>query len=250
MKEVKLRNIVLGNGRPKIAVPIVADDQISIEKQAQAIVNAQPDVVEWRIDFFDDVLDFEKLRSVALKLRKILAELPLLTTFRTIEEGGSRKLDEAKYFQIVHFVIENELTDAIDLELFHQRSQIERIVALANTHGIKVIMSSHDFARTPAAEEIYYRLHVMADLGADVAKIAVMPQNSNDVLTLLQATAQAHAQLDLPLITMAMGDLGKVTRMAGEVFGSALTFGAVEKASAPGQLSIAELRRALDNLKI
>ena len=78
----------------------------------------------------------------------------------------------------------------------------------------------------------------------------MMPQNPADVLTLLSATHQANEKLGLPLITMAMGDLGKVTRIAGAVFGSALTFGTVGTASAPGQLSIADLRQALANLRI
>lgn len=77
-----------------------------------------------------------------------------------------------------------------------------------------------------------------------------MPQNPADVLALLSATHQANEKLDLPLITMAMGDLGKVTRITGAIFGSALTFDTVGTASAPGQLSIADLRQALANLRI
>ena len=173
-----------------------------------------------------------------------------MTTFRTAKEGGNLVVDDETYFQIVRLVVENELTLAIDVELFHPKEGVMRIIKLAHDHGIKVIMSSHDFKQTPTDCEIYYRLHRMADLGADVAKIAVMPQNPADVLTLLSATHQANEKLDLPLITMAMGDLGKVTRIAGAVFGSALTFGTVGTASAPGQLSIADLRQALANLRI
>ena len=196
------------------------------------------------------VLDPEKLKTAALDLRQTLGETPLLTTFRTAKEGGNLAVDDETYFQIVRLVVENELTTAIDVELFHPKEGVMRIIKLAHDHGIKVIMSSHDFKQTPTDCEIYYRLHKMADLGADVAKIAVMPQNPADVLTLLSATHQANEKLDLPLITMAMGDLGKVTRIAGAVFGSALTFGTVGTASAPGQLSIADLRQALANLRI
>lgn len=173
-----------------------------------------------------------------------------MTTFRTAKEGGNLAVDDETYFQIVRLVVENELTTAIDVELFHPKEGVMRIIKLAHDHGIKVIMSSHDFNQTPTDCEIYYRLHKMADLRADVAKIAVMPQNLADILTLLSATHQANEKLDLPLITMAMGDLGKVTQIAGAVFGSALTFGTVGTASAPGQLSIADLRQALANLRI
>ncbi len=250
MKKVKLNNVVLGDGSPKIAVPIVATEQAAIIEQAKTVLAAQPDVIEWRIDFLAGVLDPEKLKTAALDLRQTLGETPLLTTFRTAKEGGNLAVDDETYFQIVRLVVENELTTAIDVELFHPKEGVMRIIKLAHDHGIKVIMSSHDFKQTPTDCEIYYRLHRMADLGADVAKIAVMPQNPADVLTLLSATHQANEKLDLPLITMAMGDLGKVTRIAGAVFGSALTFGTVGTASAPGQLSIADLRQALANLRI
>ena len=236
MKKVKLNNVVLGDGSPKIAVPIVATEQAAIIEQAKTVLAAQPDVIEWRIDFLASVLDPEKLKTAALDLRQTLGETPLLTTFRTAKEGGNLAVDDETYFQIVRLVVENELTTAIDVELFHPKEGVMRIIKLAHDHGIKVIMSSHDFKQTPTDCEIYYRLHKMADLGADVAKIAVMPQNPADVLTLLSA--------------MAMGDLGKVTRIAGAVFGSALTFGTVGTASAPGQLSIADLRQALANLRI
>ena len=208
MKKVKLNNVVLGDGSPKIAVPIVATEQAAIIEQAKTVLAAQPDVIEWRIDFLASVLDPEKLKTAALDLRQTLGETPLLTTFRTAKEGGNLAIDDEKYFQIVRLVVENELTTAIDVELFHQKEAIMRIVELAHVHGIKVIMSSHDFKQTPADCEIYYRIHRMADLGADVAKIA------------------------------------------GAVFGSALTFGTVGTASAPGQLSIADLRQALANLRI
>ncbi|MFR0610322.1 type I 3-dehydroquinate dehydratase [Limosilactobacillus mucosae] len=250
MKKVKLNNVVLGDGSPKIAVPIVATEQAAIIEQAKTVLAAQPDVVEWRIDFLAGVLDSEKLKTAALDLRQTLGETPLLTTFRTAKEGGNLAVDDETYFQIVRLVVENELTTAIDVELFHQKEGVMRIIKLAHDHGIKVIMSSHDFKQTPTDCEIYYRLHKMADLGADVAKIAVMPQNPADVLTLLAATHQAQEKLDLPLITMAMGNLGKVTRIAGEIFGSSLTFGTVGKASAPGQLSITDLKQVLNDLKL
>ena len=111
-------------------------------------------------------------------------------------------------------------------------------------------MSNHDFEKVPTKDVIEFRLSKMAELGADVPKLACMPQNAEDVLTLLSATTSAIHNINKPLITMAMGDLGKVTRIAGQVFGSSLSFGAVGKTSAPGQLSIEDLRNAESYLAI
>ena len=87
----------------------------------------------------------------------------------------------------------------------------------------------------------------MQRLGADICKIATMPHSPADVLTLLDATrimAEEHA--DRPLITMAMGALGIVSRVSGETFGSAATFGMAGTPSAPGQIPVRRPARGPD----
>lgn len=86
----------------------------------------------------------------------------------------------------------------------------------------------------------------MKKLGADVAKLACMPQSAKDVLTLLSATEHVKSQYpDEPLITMSMGKLGAVSRISGEIFGSCLTFGSAKQASAPGQIEVTMLQKIL-----
>ena len=102
---------------------------------------------------------------------------------------------------------------------------------------------------TPSKEEIISRLCAMQEKGADIPKIAVMPQSKKDVLTLLSATnemAEEHA--NRPIITMSMAATGVISRLAGEVFGSCLTFGAAKKASAPGQMGVNDLKTVLETL--
>ena len=87
----------------------------------------------------------------------------------------------------------------------------------------------------------------MQDLGADIPKIAVMPKCKLDVLELLEATTiMAEQYADRPIITMSMAGQGMISRLCGEVFGSCLTFGAVDKASAPGQINVGELAKVLN----
>ena len=109
--------------------------------------------------------------------------------------------------------------------------------------------SNHDFFKTPDKDDIVGRLRKMQDLGADIPKIAVMPQNKKDVLTLLAATEEmASEYADRPIITMSMAGTGLISRLCGEVFGSALTFGAAKKASAPGQMGVNDLSTVLELL--
>ena len=208
------------------------------------------DLIEWRIDFFDQVEDAEKLVETAKKLRQVMSEMPLLTTFRTHFEGGVKKLSEEEYFDICRVLIKENATDLLDLELFRKTSKLKEIIAEAHENNIYIIMSNHDFDKTPATSELERRLTLMKTYGADIAKIAVMPNSARDVLNLLLATDNIKYKLNCPLITMAMGDLGKVTRISGEVFGSCLTFGTVGDASAPGQIESTNLKGILDTLKI
>ena len=92
------------------------------------------------------------------------------------------------------------------------------------------------------------RLQRMEEMGADILKLAVMPKTSKDVLTLLCVTEEMGSCTETPIVTMAMSDVGIISRVVGETVGSAITFGAADKASAPGQISVKELRKVLEIL--
>jgi len=247
---VKCRNLNLGTGRPKIAVPITGKTTAEILAAVAPIKAAQPDLVEWRIDFFDSVTDVAALQATGQQLRAALGEIALLTTFRTKGEGGELVLSDPAYFQVCDAVLAGHFTDALDVERYHDETAVKQLVAAAHQAKVVVIMSNHDFDKTPAAADIVARLTSMVAFGADIAKMAVMPQSVDDVLTLLTATNTARQQLAQPVITMSMGDLGKVSRLAGEVFGSCLSFATVGAASAPGQIALDHLRPELQDLKL
>ena len=136
--------------------------------------------------------------------------------------------------------------DLVDVEVFTGDEIVKKIIDGAHAAGVKVVASNHDFFKTPDKDDIVGRLRKMQDLGADIPKIAVMPQNKKDVLTLLAATEEmANEYADRPIITMSMAGTGVISRLAGEVFGSALTFGAAAKASAPGQMGVTDLKQIL-----
>lgn len=251
MTTVKVRNIVLGEGLPKIAVPNVGVTEEEILASAKEIAAAKPDIMEWRIDYYEaGIKDNEKLIATAKALRDVVGELPILVTFRTKNEGGVLELGEDEYLDLVATVVTNRLGDAVDIELFHDEERVKDLVKQAHNYNVVVIMSNHDFEKVPAKDIIEFRLKKMAELGADVPKLACMPHSADDVLTLLSATNDVHKELANPIITMAMADLGKVSRVAGQVFGSCLSFGAVGKVSAPGQLSIEDLRNAEQYLEL
>lgn len=245
MKTVDIRTISIGSGVPKICVPIVGKNEAEILKQAEALKAYAVDVVEWRMDWFEEVEEKDAVTAMLKKLRTCLGDMALLATFRSKKEGGERKLTTQAYIDVNTWAIDCKCIDLVDVELFTGDDAVKQIVEMAHANGVRVIMSSHDFSKTPAQKEIEKRLLRMRELGADIPKIAVMPQSNQDVLTLLSATDHVSAQLDCPIITMSMAGNGMISRLAGEVFHSALTFGAVGKASAPGQIPVDELAQVL-----
>ena len=246
MTPVVVKKCVIGAGAPKIIVPIVAPKREDILKEAAALHGLPVDLVEWRMDWYEDVEQAKAVVDTAAALQNVLGELPLLVTFRTAAEGGERAMEPEAYGELMKAICRSGQADLIDVELFLGEKLVSELVEEAHAHGVKVVLSNHEWHMTPPKEEIVARLQKMKVLGADIPKMAVMPQKAKDVLTLLSATEEAAEVCDCPLITMAMGGKGVISRLAGECFGSAATFGAAAKASAPGQVGVQELKAALD----
>lgn len=249
MKTVKVRNIVIGEGVPKICVPIVGVTKEDIVNEAKSFDDIPVDVVEWRVDWFENVFEFDRVLEVLKELREALGETPLLMTFRTSKEGGEKSIEADAYAELNIKAAQSGYVDLVDVEVFTGDDIVKKIVEGAHACGVKVVASNHDFFKTPEKDEIVSRLRKMQELDADIPKIAVMPQNKKDVLTLLAATEEMYSEYaDRPIITMSMAGTGVISRLCGEVFGSALTFGAAKKASAPGQMGVHDLSTVLNLL--
>lgn len=187
MKTVQVRNITLGEGRPKICVPIVGQTKDDILLEAGTFARIPVDVVEWRVDWFEDVFDTDKVLDVAKDLQTVLKDTPILFTFRTAKEGGEKAISNEAYKALNMAVAKSGYVDLIDVEAFTGEEIVKSMIQEAHSYGVKVIASNHDFDATPEKYEIVRRLRMMQDYGADIPKMAVMPRNKQDVLTLLSA---------------------------------------------------------------
>lgn len=249
MNTVKVRNVEIGAGKPKIIVPIVGVTKKDIISEAKTFDAIPVDVVEWRVDWFEHVDDLEKVKEVAAELRSVLKDTPILMTFRTKKEGGEKEISNQDYKTLNVEMAKTGLVDLIDVEIFTGDEIVKEIISKAHENNVKVVASNHDFFKTPSQSDIVYRLRKMQDMDADIPKIAVMPQNKKDVLTLLAATEEMATNFaDRPIITMSMAGTGVISRLCGEAFGSSMTFGAAKKASAPGQMGVADLDIVLENI--
>lgn len=248
-KTIQIKNLVIGKGQPKICVPLVGKTIAELQEEAAYLQTVNCDLVEWRVDFFANVHELEAVKSGLREIRKFLLDLPLIFTFRSKKEGGKVEISEEYYVALNETAIKSGDVDIIDIELFNAENTIRTLVQAAHEHSTAVIISNHDFEKTPQKKEIIARLKKAQYFGCDLAKIAVMPKNTADVLTLLDATATMNEQYaECPIITMSMAEKGAISRVIGEVFGSAITFASAKKASAPGQIAIVELRQMLELL--
>ena len=136
----------------------------------------KPDIIEWRVDHYEHVENVEAVVQLASKLRNTLPHTLLLFTFRSFKEGGNKEISDRYYFELLHAAIRSKQFDLVDVELSFEESDVKATVKLAKEYGVYVIMCNHDFQKTPPKDEILYRLRKMQEYGADIPKIAVMPQ--------------------------------------------------------------------------
>lgn len=251
MSCVTIRGCCIGEGRPKVIIPIVEHTEASILKTAAQFSTLRADCVEWRVDCFEGAKDLSAIARCVAKLRVALKDKLLLVTFRTKAEGGNVELTHEEYLRFLHTVLDTDCADLIDIEFFTAGADLPQLIADAHTAGAAVVCSSHDFHKTPPRAELVSRMVQMQQAGADLPKLAVMPQTRTDVLELLSATAEmADRHPETPVITMSMGALGAVSRLSGEAFGSAMTFANPGHASAPGQISLDVVNDVLDALHL
>ncbi len=231
---VSLRGLPLSAARPRIIVPLFARSLDALRPLALAAdADSAAEVVELRLDPLPTA-DF----AAALALVRGLTEKPIIVTIRTKAEGGELPLTPAAYAEACRALLAQGGVDALDIEWKACGEYRTALRDAAHAAGAVALFSEHHFDGTPATDAMADTLIGMADAGADIAKLAVMPHTAADAARLLEATTYAAAaRPDTPLITMSMGPLGAVTRFCGGAFGSCATFGVTSgtTSSAPGQ---------------
>jgi 3-dehydroquinate dehydratase-1 len=249
MSAVLLKNVMIGSGRQKICVPITAGTPEEAVSSAEQILAGPVDFIEWRIDYMKNS-SLINILGTADQLKAVLGQIPLLATFRSVNEGGKQSIGEEEYLELYDTLAQRKLADAFDLELSHPIETRMRLVKRLHEMRSKVVFSAHHFSCTPPETVIISTLKKMEAEHADIAKIAVMPCSPADVLLLMNATLKANEAMTVPIVTMSMGTLGKLSRICGAVTGSAVTFGSVDQASAPGQIEVKFLKQILNELSV
>ena len=134
-----------------------------------------------------------------------------------------------------YFTTALENLAAIDIEL--QSRSLPKIAMLAKKLKKTVIVSTHDFVKTPSASSLR-DLILEATPHASIVKISAMTKTPADIATLRGLLEQDWG---VPLAVMGMGELGLASRVEFAKLGSALNYGWLDEPMAPGQPSASEL---------
>lgn len=263
MNEVKVRDLILKPGRPKVAVPIVSSEPADIIAECEALRELPCDMAEWRADYYlsaiEDIDGYLSDANGYLDMIKILddvnyiaGEKPLIFTVRSEAQGGRVQVTRAQLESIYGMAAETGLADFIDIEYMDRdgkvhdewlREQIDE----AHKYGIKVILSHHDFSGMPSPKKLVELAIEMYKTGADICKIAAMAEDKEAAMDLLKATAFLTKNNIGPVVMIAMGEAGTSARVAAGKYGSCITFAAGSKASAPGQADAHTMKKWLDS---
>ena len=245
-KICEVRDIRIGEGMPKICIPITGINVNQILSQGLKIMRSPADLIEWRADYFRKCTNKDALKSLLGKLNDRIEGRPLLMTLRTSEEGGCISISDEEYIETYKAAMSTGFVDMIDVQYMKKAGVRDALLTSAAEYGVKVIFSYHDFSKTPDDDFMTETLIGMQSAGADIAKIAFMPQNPSDVLRLMSVTEKVSS-IDgmIPIITISMSAMGIISRISGETFGSAVTFATAGESSAPGQLDADEVDRIM-----
>ena len=236
----------LGGGKPCVCVPVMERTKEGIIDEILSLTKTNVDMIEWRVDLFEHYRDCNELRAVLQAVSPYIKEKIFLYTFRTKAQGGHGDATTDELEDIHDIAAESNCVDLLDLEYFEEEYPVYKIKELQE-QKVKVVASHHDFHETPDSGVMKMLLERMCAGNADIVKLAVMPNTTEDVLRLLTVTNEFYKENpDTPIITMSMGKMGMISRVCGETFGSCVTFASKKEASAPGQMPYLDVIDILD----
>lgn len=235
MNTINIGNIILGNNFPQICVPLVSDSMDRLNEEVLQALKSKADLLELRIDYYVRKNGLQNVINVVESVRK-LSHMPIIFTFRTKSEGGECEITQEQYSKLILEISETGYVDFVDIELNMGEAFVEELIKKIKQTSTRVIVSNHDFECTVPKDEIIRRMKIMEKIGADIAKVAMMPVCDEDVVSLLDVSVKMKKQLSIPIITMSMGKMGAISRLWGNLSGSVITFASVTETSAPGQM--------------
>ena len=204
--------------------------------QTLRIALKKSDYVEIRFDFLKAEQIPQVLETVKKDLKKIVC------TLRPKTEGGKFAGKEKERLSILKLIAEYN-PFLLDIE-FNTMKQNKNLVKYLKTTKTKLLISEHDFKKTPSLTELKRKLNQMSKVSSNV-KIVTTAKSTEDSTRVLQLYSKKE---NINLIAFTMGNPGRVSRILSLYLGSPYIYVSLGKPVAPGQFSLDEVKRII-NLK-
>lgn len=234
-------------------IPIISSDEETLIADLKAVENMNCDFIEWRRDHFEKgrSLSLEKEISLLRKIEKSIGGKGILYTYRSNLEGGVYETKDQTRLRGIEAAVKSEVVDYIDVELRSEKSFMYQVKStLSDQKKAKLILSYHDFLKTPQNREIEKIFEEMLSQDPAVLKLAVMPKEKDEVNRLIEIALNFSKDLEIPMIVIAMGSLGTLSRVIPEFLGGTMTYLGGKGKTAPGQLDLQEINFLREKLGV
>lgn len=245
---ITIKNIILGKDKPKICIPLALKNIDALENKKEELSSLNFDAIELRIDYLENIDKKEVLVSYLEKAKELFGDKIVIFTLRTKNEGGNIEISPIEYRNINQTAIESKCIDIIDFQVMLDENIVKSLVENSHKNKVYTILSYHNFCETPLRENLKEILNLMEEYRGDIKKLALTPNDYDDVLEVLSLSPWAKENYSSPIIFISMGKLGVLSRILGEFFGSCLTFGTMGKSSSLGQIYVNDLETILNKL--
>jgi 3-dehydroquinate dehydratase I len=221
--------------KPKICVSLTSEDPHELYRQAERAEALSADLVEVRLDRLGNYRGISKLAGAV--------EIPVVATNRPVSQKGSFAGSESERLSLLMDAVEGG-ADYVDIE--SSTRNLNQVIEAFRKTGAKIILSHHDYSRTPKLSELKSALAKLQRTKSDLYKIVTTARSPEDNLTILNLLTTK--QRTNPLLSFAMGKPGIWSRILAPFYGADFTYASLKRGleTAPGQPSISELRRIYD----
>lgn len=229
--------------RPAICLSLSCKDLLEVKHEI-AEFGQYAQIIEWCADRMNNAANYtkESFLADAKEVKKLCGRKTLSIDYKGAEgEEGDTAL--AKANMVMGWA--TEIADMIDIDA--DNPELESIIRTAKRRRVKTEISHHEFERMPDRNEIAEMFLKLEKTGADILKIACFAAEEADTYSILEG-ASAYSQLKgaKPIVAIAMGQEGQVSRICAGDFGSVISYACGSVPTAPGQFNARQLSKYMD----
>ncbi|MGN1014498.1 MAG: type I 3-dehydroquinate dehydratase [Butyricicoccus sp.] len=221
-----INGVTIGGDKYLSCIMVKEGSQEAILASARKVMEYSPDIVEWRLDYVNPMMDTdfaeEMLIDTVNKLSEVVEGTTLLMTFRIKEQGGLRAFPRDLRLRMVKACIQTGKIGIVDVEIDSDEEYVREIKEVATRYGTKVLLSFHDWNCVPSNEFMINEVKEALRKGADIPKMYLTANSYEDVIRIAETAKRIREEgiCELPYCICGMNNIAMITRILGGECGS------------------------------